>query len=71
MRVEFKRDATEPQWNLVQSEIVTPLRILQNRIAEQLARQESPDAVVPLDRDPVPSRYSELVSRYYETLGKD
>jgi hypothetical protein len=26
---------------------------------------------VPIDRDPVPSRYSDLVRRYYEQLGKD
>jgi hypothetical protein len=25
---------------------------------------------VPIDRDPVPTRYSELVRRYYEELGK-
>ena len=26
--------------------------------------------VVPLDRDPVPTKFSELVRRYYEQLGK-
>ena len=29
------------------------------------------EALVPLDRDPVPNRYSELVRKYYEELGKD
>ena len=39
--------------------------------ATELARHASREAVVPVDRDPVPQRYSDLVSRYYETLGKD
>jgi hypothetical protein len=71
MRMEFKRHATLPQWNVVQSDIVSPLHILQSRVAEELARIESKEAVVPLDRDPVPNKYSDLVSRYYEKLGKD
>ena len=29
------------------------------------------DQLVPIDRDPVPGRYSDLVRRYYEQLGKD
>jgi hypothetical protein len=43
---------------------------LRERVQEELARRESKDALVPIDRDPVPSRYSELVRRYYEQLGK-
>ena len=38
--------------------------------AEELARRESNDALVPIDRDPVPPQFSELVRRYYEQLGK-
>jgi hypothetical protein len=51
-------------------EIAGPLVELRNRVAEELARRESKDAIVPIDRDPVPTRYSELVRRYYEELGK-
>jgi hypothetical protein len=43
----------------------------QDRIGEELAKRQSREALVPLDRDPVPGRYSELVRRYYEALGKD
>ena len=43
---------------------------LRARVAEELARRESKEALVPIDRDPVPTRYSELVRRYYEELGK-
>jgi hypothetical protein len=51
-------------------QIAGPLVELRNRISEELARRESREAVVPIDRDPVPTRYSELVRRYYERLGK-
>ena len=70
MRVEYKRHSKEPQWELVKMEIVAPLAELRSRVAEELARRESNEAIVPIDRDPVPTRYSELVRRYYEQLGK-
>jgi len=70
MRVEYKRHSKEPQWNLVKLEIAAPLAELRSRVAEELARRESNEAIVPIDRDPVPTRYSELVRRYYEQLGR-
>jgi hypothetical protein len=41
---------------------------LQQRLAEELARRTSSDELVPIDRDPVPDRYAELVREYYERL---
>lgn len=70
-RMEFKRHAREPQWNVLENEVLKPLRILQNRVAEQLARHGSREAIVPVDRDPVPQKYADAVSRYYERLGKE
>jgi hypothetical protein len=52
-------------------EVVRPLVEVRERITEELARRAPGDKLVPIDRDPVPSRYSELVRRYYEELGKD
>lgn len=69
MRVEFKRHSKEPQWPLVQSQIAAPLAEVRSRVSEELARRESQDALVPIDRDPVPNKFSELVRRYYEKLG--
>ena len=69
MRVEFKRHGTEPQWNLVREQITKPLVELRKRLAEELAKLESDEALVPIDRDPVPGRFAELVRRYYENLG--
>ena len=38
-------------------------------IAEELARRETSDSLVAIDRDPVPAKYSEVVRKYYERLG--
>jgi hypothetical protein len=70
VRLEVKRTAAEPKWDLVQMQIFRPLVELRDRVSEELARRESKEALVPIDRDPVPTRYSELVRRYYERLGK-
>ncbi|HEY6168137.1 MAG TPA: hypothetical protein VI454_08870, partial [Verrucomicrobiae bacterium] len=71
MRVEFKRHSKEPKWDLVQLKISTPLAELRRQVNEELARLEGKDALVPIDRDPVPGKFSELVRRYYERLGSD
>jgi len=70
LRQEFKRDRKKPDWAVVRLQIVQPLVEVQNQIAEELARRESREALVPIDRDPVPARFSDLVRRYYEQLGK-
>lgn len=69
MRSDLKRHGKEPQWPMVKSQISAPLAEIRDRVAEELARREKPDSIVPIDRDPVPSKYSELVRRYYEKLG--
>lgn len=69
IRAEFKRHSKEPNWPLVRTSVFEPLVELQMQIAEEIARRESPDALVPIDRDPVPDTFSDLVRRYYERLG--
>ena len=71
MRQDFKRDQKKPDWAVVRLQVMKPLLEVRARIADELARRESNDALVPIDRDPVPTRYSDLVRRYYEELGKD
>ncbi|MCB9937541.1 MAG: hypothetical protein H6823_04815 [Planctomycetaceae bacterium] len=68
-RIELKRHSKEPSWDLVELQVAKPLAELRDRIAEELLRRTSDDAVVPLDRDPVPSRFTEQVRKYYERLG--
>jgi len=69
-RQEFTRERKKPDWAVVQLQVMKPLTEVRDRIADELARRESREALVPLDRDPVPNRYSDLVRRYYEELGK-
>jgi len=71
MRADYKRHSKNPQWPLVKSEISGPLVEVRNRVAEELARREKSDSLVPIDRDPVPGKYSDLVRRYYEKLGNE
>lgn len=69
MRAEFKRHSQQPNWDLVRESIYKPLAELRARLNEELLKRESHDALVPLDRDPVPPGYSDQVRRYYERLG--
>jgi hypothetical protein len=70
-RLEYRRDLRKPDWAVLELQVVKPLVEVRHRIAEELARRESHNALAPIDRDPVPGRYAELVRRYYEDLGKD
>lgn len=69
IRAEFKRHSQEPNWNLVRVNVAEPLVELTNRLSDELLRRASKQALVPLDRDPVPPKYSEKTRRYYERLG--
>lgn len=68
-REEFRRHAKEPDWDKLQGLVAEPIRQLRDRVAEELRRRESPDDLVPIDRDPVPPRFAEGVRRYFERLG--
>jgi hypothetical protein len=69
LRADFYRHSKGPEWNLLQSQVIKPLVEVRQRLAEELARRDA-SKVAPLDRDPVPGRYQELVSRYYQSLGQ-
>jgi hypothetical protein len=70
VRSEYKRNGDIPKWDLVKLQISKPFAELRNRVNEELARRESKDSLVPIDRDPVPVKYSDRVRRYYEELGR-
>jgi hypothetical protein len=69
MRAEFKRHSKEPNWSLVEELIARPLAELQERLDEELLKRQSDEALVPIDRDPVPRQFSDALRRYYEQLG--
>jgi hypothetical protein len=69
LRADFKRHSNPPNWDLVKVKVAAPLAELRDRVSEELLRRTARQALVPLDRDPVPPRYSEKTRRYYENLG--
>lgn len=69
VRDEFKRHSREPDWTKLKGLVAEPIVELRDRIAEEVRRRESPDSLVPIDRDPVPPQFAEGVRRYYERLG--
>lgn len=69
IRAELKRHSKEPNWDLVKVDVSRPLYELRDRVAEELLRRTSKDSLLPLDRDPVPPKYTEKTRRYYERLG--
>jgi len=70
VRQDFKRNQDKPDWASVRLQVLKPLVEVRNEIKEELARREPNEQLVPIDRDPVPNRYSEAVRKYYEQLGK-
>ena len=70
LRADYKRHGIEPQWDLIEAQIVEPLAQLQVLVAEEIARKSSGESLAPIERDPVPSRFSQWVNDYYERLGK-
>jgi hypothetical protein len=71
MRRGHLREARAPQWDLVDMGVVQPLQAARTWVRQELNRREQPDALQPVDRDPVPDRYAEAVRKYYEALGGD
>lgn len=70
LRQEYRRELKKPDWAVLRLEVLRPLVEVRDQIAEELARREPRERLVPVDRDPVPARFSELVRRYYEELGR-
>lgn len=70
IRREFKRHGKEPEWDMVSKKIAEPLAELHDLVREELFKLESGESPVPIDRDPVPERFSDLVEKYYKELGK-
>ncbi len=70
MRIDFKRDNLPPTAATIQKRITDPLVELRARLSEELAKLNKENPLAPIDRDPVPGEFRDLVRRYYENLGK-
>ena len=71
IRKDFKRHGKEPQWDQVIDDVLNPLVELHEELDEELRKLETDQPTqTPIDRDPVPQRYSDLVKQYYDELAK-
>ncbi len=68
-RADFRRFSKEPDWDRLIDAVAEPLAELRERVRQERQRRESPDSLVPIDRDPVPVEYADTVEKYYERLG--
>ena len=69
LRADARRNDAVPQVEHLQMRILNPLVELRDKVTEELARKEGKNPLAPVDRDPVPEQYRELVQKYYEQLG--
>ena len=70
MRIDYTRHSKDPQWPLVKRLIVQPLDQLREKVQDALLRASAErNAIVPVDRDPLPSNYQRQLDQYYENLG--
>lgn len=69
MRIDHERNDAPPQVDHLAMRIIEPLVELRDRVAEELAKRETGNNTVPVDRDPVPPAFRDLVRRYYKELG--
>jgi hypothetical protein len=68
-RGDFRRTGQKPDPQAMQTQVVNPMTEVRTWLREELARREDANSLVPLDHDPVPENYSDLVRKYYEKLG--
>jgi hypothetical protein len=69
LRAEFRRTGRKPDGQAVRVQVLDPLTEVRAWLRQELARREDANSLVPLDHDPVPENYSDLVRQYYEKLG--
>ena len=48
---------------------IKPLMELRDRVVEELSKKDAGKNLAPVDRDPVPAEFRDLVKRYYQELG--
>ncbi len=68
-RAQYRQLGARPDTNSLQVKVLGPMTEVRTQLQEDLARLQNIHSLVPLDHDPVPENYSELVRKYYEKLG--
>jgi hypothetical protein len=68
-RADYRRRGQKPDPDALRAQVLAPMAEVRARLREDLARLANVKSLVPLDHDPVPENYSEMVRKYYEKLG--
>jgi hypothetical protein len=68
-RRNFRQTGRMPPGSDLRDQVLGPLALARDWVAQELARAQNDHGVVPLDRDPVEDKYSDMVRKYYEKLG--
>lgn len=69
LRIDLKRSNEAPQVAHLNQRITAPLMELRDRVVEELSKKDAGKNLAPVDRDPVPAEFRDLVKRYYKELG--
>jgi hypothetical protein len=65
----YRQDGRLPSGEELQNKVLAPLALARDWVGQELSRAQNDRSLVPLDRDPVQEKYSDLVRKYYEKLG--
>ena len=65
----YRQDGRLPSREELQNKVLAPLALARDWVGQELSRSQNDRSLVPLDRDPVQEKYSDLVRKYYDKLG--
>jgi hypothetical protein len=68
-RRNFRENGRVPSNEELQTKVLAPLALARDWVSQELSRTQNDRSLVPLDRDPVQDKYSDMVRKYYEKLG--
>lgn len=68
-RRAYRQNGRVPAREDLQNQVLAPLALARQWVGQELARAQDDRSLVPLDRDLVQEKYSDLVKKYYEKLG--
>jgi hypothetical protein len=68
-RRNYRENGRAPSKEELQNKVLGPLTLARDWVGQELSRMQNDRSLVPLDRDPVQDKYSDMVRKYYEKLG--
>jgi hypothetical protein len=68
-RRAYRETGRLPSPEELQNKALAPLALARDWVGQELSRAQNNRSLVPLDRDPAPDKYSDLLRKYYEKLG--